>query len=105
MSLSDRLKTVLTNALTPEILIIENESAKHNVPIGSESHFKVVAVSNIFLNLSKIARQRLIFSYVSMKDENIHALSLFLYTKEEWDNKFSKAILATPPCQHNNKQN
>jgi len=100
MTLADSLKHILTDAFAPQVLIIENESAKHNVPIGSESHFKLIIVSNRFLNLTKIARQRLVFSYVSMKDTNIHALSLFLYTQDEWDKKFSKAVLSTPPCQH-----
>jgi len=44
----------LTDALNPVHLHIFNESYMHNVPPGSETHFKVVVVSEKFHNMSLI---------------------------------------------------
>jgi len=44
----------LKDALNPVHLDICNESYMHNVPPGSETHFKVVVVSDKFYNMSLI---------------------------------------------------
>jgi BolA protein len=44
----------LKDALNPVHLDIYNESYMHNVPPGSETHFKVVVVSDKFYNMSLI---------------------------------------------------
>lgn len=44
----DRVREKLTARFKPSHLEILNESYKHNVPKGSESHFKVVIVSSEF---------------------------------------------------------
>lgn len=44
----------LTDVLNPVHLDIFNESYMHNVPPGSETHFKVVVVSEKFHNMSLI---------------------------------------------------
>ena len=46
------IRSKLTTDLEPQHLDIINESYMHNVPRGSETHFKVVVVSNKFENLS-----------------------------------------------------
>merc|ERR1711911_379752 len=46
------IREKLTTDLNPHHLDIINESYMHNVPRGSETHFKVVVVSNKFENLS-----------------------------------------------------
>lgn len=46
------IKDKLTKQFSPEHLDIINESYMHNVPKGSETHFKVVVVSNKFENTS-----------------------------------------------------
>jgi len=48
MEISIRVK--LTNQFSPLHLDILNESYMHNVPKGSETHFKVVVVSSQFEN-------------------------------------------------------
>ena len=42
------LHETLTAALAPVHLVLENESHKHSVPAGSESHFKLLIVSAAF---------------------------------------------------------
>ena len=44
----------ITKALSPVHLEVINESYMHNVPKGSESHFKVIVVSKEFENVSLI---------------------------------------------------
>ena len=80
-----RIEQQLTQHLTPAYLLVENESKNHNVPTGSETHFKVIAVSNHFENLSRIARHRLINQILAAElASGMHALSLHLYACEEW---------------------
>lgn len=42
------MRTKLQNRFNPKVLQIVNESYMHNVPEGSETHFKVVVVSDQF---------------------------------------------------------
>lgn len=45
------IRKKLTDALNPVHLDVFNESYMHNVPPGSETHFKVVVVSDKFHNM------------------------------------------------------
>jgi len=102
MSRKERLDHALSIALMPDRLIINDESDGHNVPKGSESHFKVIAVSRQFINVSRIARHRLVNSCVSEEfKQGLHALSLHLYTPDEWT-KQALNVLPSPVC-HNKK--
>lgn len=46
------MKQKLNEALAPTHLHIMNESHKHNVPRGAETHFKVVVISDKFTDLT-----------------------------------------------------
>ena len=46
MRIQKSIENKLRNQLEPEFLQVENESSQHNVPPGSESHFKVTIVSD-----------------------------------------------------------
>jgi BolA protein len=48
------IRRKLTETLNPLHLDVFNESYMHNVPPGSETHFKVVVVSDKFDNLPLI---------------------------------------------------
>lgn len=52
---------------------------------GDGRHFEAVVVSDSFINQSRINRHRLIYAALGerMKEE-VHALSMKLYTTEEW---------------------
>jgi BolA protein len=90
MSIQDTITEKLTRAFSPEHLEVVNESYMHNVPEGSESHFKVTIVCDDFKDKMLIARHRLVNSV--LKDElqknrdegGIHALALHTMTMEEW---------------------
>lgn len=80
-----RIESKLTAELNPYHLEVVNESHRHHVPEGSETHFKLVIVSDDFAQQSRILRHRKIHHL--LEDElaqGLHALSLHLYTIEEW---------------------
>ena len=67
---------------------IINESSMHNVPPNSETHFKVVLVADEFQDLKLIERHRKLNELLKDELENgIHALSLHLFTQDEWSAK------------------
>ena len=49
--IENTIKDILIESFDPSVLSVINESNMHNVPEGSESHFKVVVVSNNFKNI------------------------------------------------------
>ncbi len=99
MSRKQRIHDALSMELKPVSLTIENESNRHHVPAGSETHFKVIAVSNQFEHLNRVARHRLVNHL--LQDEfstGLHALSLHLYTPSEWQEK-TKDVPNSPACR------
>lgn len=48
--IENSIRTKLEKGLEPSYLEILNESYMHNVPKGSETHFKVLVVSDKFQN-------------------------------------------------------
>ncbi len=89
--------------LSPSHLEVINESSNHNVPAGSETHFKVVMVSEQFEGLRLIQRHRLVNDL--LRDAlagPIHALSLHLYTVKDWEKRFG-SVPQSPPCRGGEK--
>lgn len=98
MSVKDVIVSKLSERFTPVFLDVINESDQHNVPAGSESHFRVTVVSAEFDGLMLVARHRLINK--TLADElagSIHALALHTYTSEEWD-KRNGQVRSSPDC-------
>ena len=97
MNMQSTITQKLEEALSPEHLEVINESHMHNVPPGSESHFKVVVVSPEFEGKTLIARHRLVNAALQDElDGGIHALALHTMTMQEWFDK-GKAP-ESPPC-------
>ncbi|GGC88052.1 BolA family protein [Halopseudomonas salina] len=71
-------------SLQPVHLDLVNESHMHNVPPGSESHFKAVVVSNEFAGLNAVKRHQAVYRSLGDLMSRIHALALHTYTPEEW---------------------
>ena len=97
MKIKNLIETKL-QSLKPQFLEVINESHKHNVPVGSESHFKVTIVSDAFNGKKLLARHRMVNTILA--DElahSIHALFLHTMTSEEW---FEKSGMPnnSPPC-------
>ena len=65
----------------------------------SETHFKIVAVSPDFLQMSRVERHRKINTLLAEEfDSGLHALTLHLYTPQEWVEKTK--IPDSPNCRN-----
>lgn len=79
-------------------LEVVNESHRHNVPPGSESHFKVILVAEAFDDLGLVNRHRLVNQLLSEElAGDVHALAIHAYTGAEWKVKMGNAPMS-PPC-------
>ena len=97
MPMADRIQRRLTEALAPVHLDLEDETHKHNVPPGSESHWKVVVVSEAFAGKRLVHRQRAVYGALKQElADGIHALSMKTLTPEEWAEQ--GGAHTTPPC-------
>ena len=98
MTIQTDIEHKIQDALRPVFLEVVNESHMHNVPSGSESHFKVTVVSTEFDGKILLARHRILNQL--LKDElagSVHALSLHTLTPAEWQEKNGE-IIKSPPC-------
>ncbi len=93
----------LVDAFTPSVLQVINESHGHNVPAGSESHFKVVVVSDQFEGKRSLQRHRAVNEVLAAElAGGVHALSIVAYTPAQWSDKGGE-IPASPPCRGGSK--
>ncbi|KAG8228020.1 hypothetical protein J437_LFUL003655 [Ladona fulva] len=93
------ISSKLNKMFEPKHLQVINESHKHNVPKGSETHFKVVVVSEKFENVSLLNRHRMVNDV--LQDElntGVHALSVVAKTPSQWENS-DQTILPSPACR------
>lgn len=69
----------------PAYLEVINESFMHAVPEGSESHFKLVIVTDQFDNKRAVQRHQTVYKVLSdTLKKSVHALALHTYTPSEW---------------------
>ena len=93
------INDILVDALTPVHLDIINESDSHNVPANSETHFKVIVVSDEFNDQSLVQRHRSINKLLSEQLAGpVHALSMHTHTAQEWSDK-GGVVPQSPPCR------
>ena len=89
--------TKLKEGLSPTELQVVNESFMHNVPPGSESHFKVVAVSDQFADKPLVRRHQLVYQLLQEELAGaVHALAIHAYTDDEWQRQ--SVAPASPEC-------
>lgn len=101
MDMQSTIEQKLTKTLEPESLDVINESHMHSGS-ATESHFKVVAVSNKFDGKMLIARHRMINTALAEELNNIHALSLHTMTPDEYFEKAGK-VADSPQCEGGSK--
>ena len=86
MSTQNTIEQKLAAAMQVSHLEVINESSQHNVPPGSESHFKVVIVAKDFEGKNLVKRHRLVYGLLSEElRQQVHALALHTYTEADWD--------------------
>ena len=99
MSVAEIINDTLVDALSPVHLDIINESNNHNVPANSETHFKVIIVSDQFNDSSLVQRHRTVNKLLADQLAGpVHALSLHTHTEKEWLEK-GGVVPDSPPCR------
>jgi BolA protein len=89
MTVAETIRQKLTSAFTPAELVIEDESARHvghaGARPGGQTHFNVRIVSDSFVGLSRVERQRRVYAALAreLRPDGIHALSLTTLTPAE----------------------
>ena len=73
MRVQRSIETKVTEELKPVYLDVTNESSMHNVPPDSESHFKLVIVSEKFVGLTRVKRHQTINGILEKELRELHA--------------------------------
>lgn len=98
MSVAQLITDKLSQSFSPLHLDVINESNRHHVPPNSETHFKVVVVSDKFEGLRLLARHREVNACLADELANgVHALSINTYTQQEWADL--EEVPRTPNCK------
>lgn len=102
---SEAITTKLQQAFSPTHLEVRNESHMHNVPQNSETHFKVIVISDKFKDAkTPIKRHRMINEALREEvaaDGPVHALSIVAMTPDKWQAKLDKgeSVGPSPNCR------
>ena len=98
MSTAQIIEEKLSGRFDLAHLDVVNESGNHNVPDGSETHFKVVIVAEAFDGQRKVARHQQVYALLADQLEGpVHALALHTYTPDEWQLRRGEAP-QSPDC-------
>ncbi len=104
MKVQAAIEQKLTADFSPRHLEVINESGAHNVPPGSESHFKVLMVSERFAGKPAVARQRLVYKTLAAELAGpVHALAMKLMAPEQWESAGRRITAESPPCAKKKK--
>ncbi|MGO1792783.1 MAG: transcriptional regulator BolA [Oceanisphaera sp.] len=99
MSIAEQIEQKIQTALQPVHLEVINESYMHRVLPGSETHFKLVVVSERFDGLRLLARHRKLNTLLA--DElagGVHALALHTFTPAQWQARQAE-VQDSPACR------
>jgi len=98
MTVQDTIERQLREHFAPVHLDVANESNQHNVPANSETHFRVVLVSEQFEGLRKVGRHQQVYQVLASQLAGpVHALALHTYTPAEWQARQQEAP-GSPAC-------
>jgi len=98
MIVQQEIEQQLQQQLSPVHLEVLNESHQHSVPPNSETHFKVILVSEAFDGKRKVARHQQVYAALATQLEGpVHALALHTYTPAEWQQRQQEAP-TSPQC-------
>lgn len=98
MTVEEQLAQRLHGRFSPSRIELDNESHQHSVPANSETHFRLVMVSDAFRDLRPVARHQLVYGELrDLLDGPIHALAMHLYDESEWAARAAPAP-ASPDC-------
>ncbi len=96
MSRQERIEQALRTTFEPTHLAVTNDSHRHSVAPGSETHFTVLLVSERFAGLTRIERQRRVHSALAGElDAGLHALAIRALAPAEFE---GTATFVAPDC-------
>ena len=98
MSIQQTLEHKIAAGIDALHLEVINESHRHNVAPGSETHFKVVVVSEDFHGRRPVQRHRMVYELVREEmSAGVHALALHTYSGQDWRSR-PEATPGSPLC-------
>jgi len=95
VNIQQQIEKQISNAYAPIYLKLENESHMHAGP-ASESHFKMVLVSQAFESLSRVKRHQAVYKVLADLMPQFHALALHTYSASEWQK--NQQVPSSPLC-------
>ena len=102
MKIQKEIERKLAEIFEPTHLEVINESHMHNVPPGSESHFKVIVVSNAFEGEKLIMRHQMVNRVLAEELKGaIHALTMVTKTPAQWSD--DNSVPDSPACHGGGK--
>lgn len=106
MSRKQKIQQIV-ESLQPSYFTIEDETEHHRVPLNGETHFKLVIVASCFRDKTRVERHKILNNLLADEfKQGLHALSMYLYTPDEWSLK--EGTPASPLCskkaRHTGKQ-
>ena len=104
MKVQAQITEKLKQGLAPIHLEVINESSNHNVPPGSETHFKIVATSSSFDGKNLVERHRQVYALLAeeISKKKVHALAIHTFTPAEWEKE--KMARSSPECLGGSKK-
>jgi BolA protein len=98
MFVQNIIERKLVDSIPLQGIEVINESYMHNVPPGSESHFKVIIISEVFEGERLVRRHQRINKVLAEElRSKIHALALQTLTPKEWRAR-GEEIMPSPKC-------
>jgi BolA protein len=82
--MQQQIEQALSQAFSPQVIYVDNESHLHSSGKGSNSHFKITLISDVFIDQSLVARHRSVQAILKPITLGVHALGLHTYTLTEW---------------------
>lgn len=98
MSIAQQIETKIKQNLPIYDMSLQNDSHLHAGP-ATESHFKLVLVSEAFSGLNRVKRHQAVYQALGELMTQFHALALHTYTPAEWQARQTQVPESTP-CAH-----
>jgi BolA protein len=98
VSIAQQIETKIKQNLPIYDMVLQNDSHLHAGP-ATESHFKLVLVSEAFSGLSRVKRHQAVYKALGDLMTQFHALALHTYTPDEWQTQQTQVPNSTP-CAH-----
>jgi BolA protein len=103
MTVAETINRKVRDALAIDHLEVVNESHMHNVPKDSETHFKLVVVSDAFAGKMPVRRHQMLYGLLDDELKGpVHALALHTFTPQEWQQREQTAA-DSPACRGGSK--